>query len=110
MKIAVVSPCHRSNPGGMRSHIRQVAAYLRHMGPMVTVVTSASAPVDEPGILVVGAAFTVPFAYDFAHTVFRHQAELYFGKGPLRPLPSAQDQPSLGYEAHATFESRFLPF
>jgi hypothetical protein len=44
----------------MRSHIRHVAAYLRHMGHMVTVVTSASAPVDEPGILVVGAAFTVP--------------------------------------------------
>jgi hypothetical protein len=110
MKIALVSLCHWSNPGGMRSHIRQVAAYLRHMGHMITVVTSASAPVDESGILVVGAAFTVPFAYDFAHMVFRHLAELYSGKGRLRPLPSAQNQPSLGYEAHTTFESRLLPF
>ena len=110
MKIALVSPGHWSTPGGMRSHIRQVAAYRRHMGHMVTVVTSASAPVDEAGMLVVGAAFTVPFAYGFAHTVFRHQAELYSGKGHLRPLPSVQYQPSLGYEAYTAFESRLLPF
>ncbi len=60
MKIALVSPYDWSHPGGVRNHIRELAAYLRGAGHKVTVVTSASAPVDEAGVMVVGDAFTVP--------------------------------------------------
>lgn len=51
----------------------------------------------------------LPFAFEFAARVQRHQTELSSGKGRLRPLPSAIGTPTLS-DDETPFESRLLPF
>lgn len=60
MKVALVSPYDWRTPGGVNSHIEQMAARLREQDHEATILAPASGPLRELGVEIVGRPMPVP--------------------------------------------------
>ena len=61
MRIALVCPYAWDAPGGVRSHVRELAERLRAGGDDVLVLTPGKGPAPEPWVAVVGSPVTVGY-------------------------------------------------
>ncbi len=66
MRVALACPYAWDAPGGVQTHVRQLAAHLRALGDEVLVVTPANEPPGEPWVVAVGRPVRIPFNQSIA--------------------------------------------
>lgn len=61
MRIAIACPYGWDAPGGVQTHVRELAAHLRRRGHQTLVLAPATRRGDRDGVAIVGASVGVPF-------------------------------------------------
>ncbi len=61
MRVLLVCPYAWDAPGGVQTHVRQLAVHLRDLDHRVLVVAPGSSPASEPFVRVAGRPFRVPY-------------------------------------------------
>jgi phosphatidylinositol alpha-mannosyltransferase len=74
MRVLLACPYAWDAPGGVQTHVRQLAYRLRDLGHRVLVVAPSSSPAPESFVRVAGAPFRVPYNQSVA---------------PIAPTPAA---------------------